>query len=338
MAQVPDENDRHIDDCYVNTICPNAKVHKARKGILIISDSNGVRAANPFTYNKVALQRYAQTINNYKDSLGDSIHIYCMPIPTAAAYYTPDSAIEWTDDQCLAINTIFDALDPAVTAVNIYSDLGKHVAEPIYSRTDHHWAPLGAFYAARRFARVAVVPFQSLKHYDTISMPGYVGTMSMYSRDSKVKQSPEDFVYYMPREAVYTTLFTNFKLDKHRRQVISEGDEHEGDFFVQSLVDPLKPANSYCVFGGGDYKLIKVRTAANNGRRLMILKDSFGNALTAYLLSSFEEIHVVDCRYFSRNLKAYVAENHITDILFANNLTHASLDRTTETYMKYLVQ
>lgn len=338
FAQDTVDNDRYISECYVNTVCPKAKVRKVRKGILVITDSIGIRAANPFTYNRTSLVRYASTVNNYKDSLDKSIRIFCMPIPTASAYYTPDIARDWTDDQCKAINTIFSALDSSISPVNIYTELGRHAAEPIYSRTDHHWAPLGAFYAARRFAKIAQVPFYGLKNYDTISMSGYYGTMPMYSRDKRVKQTRENFVYYVPREAEYTTYYTNFKIDKQSHQVISEGEEHEGNFFVHSLVNKQKPTSSYCVFGGGDYKLIKVKTAVNNGRHLMILKDSFGNALTAYLLSSFEEIHVVDCRYFSRNLKAYVAENNITDILFANNLTHACMDRTTDTYMQYLVQ
>ena len=67
----------------------------------------------------------------------------------------------------------------------------------------------------------------------------------------------------------------------------------------------------------------QVRTGMKNHRRLMILKDSFGNAIPGYLFYSFEEIHVVDYRYFGRNMKKYVEENKITDILFANNIFNA---------------
>jgi len=70
----------------------------------------------------------------------------------------------------------------------------------------------------------------------------------------------------------------------------------------------------------------------------MILKDSYCNALPGYLFGSFEEIHVVDCRYFTKNIIRYVDDNAITDILFANNLIHASMEKTHESYEKYLVQ
>ena len=80
---------------------------------------------------------------------------------------------------------------------------------------------------------------------------------------------------------------------------------------------------AYSTFMGGDTKLTQVRTDVANGRRLIILKDSYGNALPGYLMYSFEEIHVIDGRYFTHNMKDYVHEHQITDILFANNIFQA---------------
>ena len=89
---------------------------------------------------------------------------------------------------------------------------------------------------------------------------------------------------------------------------------------------------------GGDSKLVKVETPTRNGRHLLIIKDSFGNALPGYLFGSFEEIHVVDCRYFTENMVDYVRSNGITDIVFANNLGHATIKRTTDVVSHYLEQ
>ena len=74
---------------------------------------------------------------------------------------------------------------------------------------------------------------------------------------------------------------------------------------------------------GGDTRTTHVKAMGNNGRRLMIIKDSYGNALPGYLFYSFEDIYVVDFRYFQKNIIRYVKENGITDILFANNMQHA---------------
>ena len=70
----------------------------------------------------------------------------------------------------------------------------------------------------------------------------------------------------------------------------------------------------------------------------MILKDSYGNALPAFLFGSFEEIHVVDCRYFLQNMRTFVKEKGITDMLFANNLIHANMPNIVENYRNFLRQ
>ena len=89
---------------------------------------------------------------------------------------------------------------------------------------------------------------------------------------------------------------------------------------------------------GGDTKITVVRTSVHNGRRLIILKDSFGNALPGFLFFSFEEIHVIDSRYFTKNMRKYVSENKITDILFANNIFKAYSSHIYRSYLRFLEQ
>jgi hypothetical protein len=93
---------------------------------------------------------------------------------------------------------------------------------------------------------------------------------------------------------------------------------------------------AYTTFMGGDIKLTKVETSTHNGRRLLVFKDSFGNAVPGYLFYSFEEIHVADFRYFTKDVVSYVDENHITDILFANNITNTCVNYTYSRYRKFL--
>jgi hypothetical protein len=95
---------------------------------------------------------------------------------------------------------------------------------------------------------------------------------------------------------------------------------------------------AYCTFMGGDSKITQVRTSTKNGRRVIILKDSFGNAIPGYLFFSFEEIHVIDNRYFTKNMVNYVRENKITDILFANNIFSAYSPKICNKYSAFLTQ
>jgi hypothetical protein len=89
---------------------------------------------------------------------------------------------------------------------------------------------------------------------------------------------------------------------------------------------------------GGDSKITQVRTSTDNGRRMLLIKDSFGNAIPGYLFFSFEEIHVIDARYFTRNIVQYVKENGITDLVFGNNVSFASAGSTLSAYNRFLTQ
>ena len=84
--------------------------------------------------------------------------------------------------------------------------------------------------------------------------------------------------------------------------------------------------------------ITRVKTSTHNGRRVLILKDSFGNAMPGYLFYSFEEVHVIDSRYFTKNMVEYVKEHQITDILFANNIFKAYSSGTYAKYIRYLKQ
>ncbi|MDE6343820.1 MAG: hypothetical protein K2L69_03700 [Muribaculaceae bacterium] len=318
---------------YINRVNPDAPFRRARRGILVVGGGDTIRAMEPFSGPDANLVRYASTVNTYSRAFGDSVTVYCMPIPTQAAYYCPEDAEEHTQDQYRAVKRIFSELEPQVVPVDIFPVLGDHAAEPIYLRTDHHWAPLGAYYAAQEFALAALVPFVTIDKFDVHEVPGFVGTMYGFSRDARIRKAPETFVYYTPRDTRYDTYYVNYRLDRRRKNVISASEESAGPFFI-----PAKGVATYCTFMGGDNKLVRVETGADNGRRLVILKDSYGNALPSCLFNSFEEIHVIDCRYFPLNIVAYIQDHAITDVLFANNMIHATMLHTCDTYDSYLTQ
>ena len=318
---------------YINCQTPDAPFRRARRGILVVGGGDSIRAMEPFSGPDANLVRYAETVNAYSRALGDSVTVYCMPIPTQVAFYCPEDAEQYTQEQAPAIRRIFSALEPQIVPVDIFPVLGEHASEPIYLRTDHHWAPLGAYYAAQEFALAAVVPFHTLDDFEVHEIPDFVGTMYGFSGDIRVKRAPETFIYYTPKDVSVETYYTNYKLDRRRKNIISASAESSGNFFI-----PAKGVATYCTFMGGDNKLTRVETRTGNGRRLAILKDSYGNALPAYLFNSFEQIHIIDCRYFPLNIIDYLRGNGITDVLFANNMTHATMLHTCDTYDTYLTQ
>lgn len=311
----------------------SSKVVRKKGSVLVIGSGRNIRGCNPFGLNVQRLRDYAGVVNDYQRTFPD-VQVYFLGIPTAVEFYLPEESQVKAASQRKAIDILFQALDRKVVRADSYNALQQHVDEPIYSRTDHHWQPLGAYYAAEQLAKAADVPFRDLGAYKRKVVRNFVGTMAKFSGDAAFKRAPEDFVYYEPNQGTYRTIYVAYTLDKARKNVISESEPYQDGFF---RAYPNGSAAAYSTFMGGDARLVRVETDVDNGRRVLILKDSFGNALSSFLFYSFEQVHVVDCRYFTQNLIDYVMDNDITDIVFANNIAHTSAE-TVAMYRKYLTQ
>lgn len=317
-------------------------VRKAKKGIIVVEYDSTARAMEPYSFNQTALEQYAQVVNHYQETFPD-VSVYCMVVPNAVAFYCPDS-VTWSNNEHRALEFLIRQLDKNVYGINLCPVLEFHAEEPIYARTDHHWMPLGAYYAAEELAQTAKVPFLDLSEYDEHVVRDFVGTMYKFSGDRAIQAHPEDFIYYTPRNVKYKTTQVRYTYHrqrvgkKRRRKTVTTmvaKPAEETTFFRQF---PDGSAGAYSTFMGGDLNTTSVKTDTENGRRLLILKDSYGNALPPFLFGSFEEIHVVDCRYFLGNIISFVIDHGITDIVFANNLIHASSPVTSQTLNKYLTQ
>lgn len=302
------ENHVNVDD--------NAKI--ASSGIVIVGKAPKARALNAFGGEPGGGRQFAATVSEYARTF-PGVKVYAMVIPLSSEFYTPEKARNTTKPQLPFIQNIYNNLTDGAHGVNAYTPLANHVEEDIYLRTDHHWAPLGAYYAAKAFAEKAGVTFRDLSAYDRKTVKNFVGSMYGYSKDIAIKNSPEDFVYYVPNGVNPTTTYYDYKVNKDY-QVTSEGPGVKGNFFYHFKDGS---GGAYCTFMGSDQRLTHVKTGTKNGRRLIIIKDSYGNPVPGFLFYSFEDIYVVDFRYFTRNMKKFVNDNRVTDILFTLNVFNA---------------
>ena len=248
-------NDREIAE-YQNMQNADEAAKIAGAGIIICGPQGKVRALSAYHGTKGG-EKYANVCNEYKKVFPD-VNVYCMIIPTAVEYYCPDAAKSSTKPELSTIRNIYSLLDDSVKAVDIYTALGKHASEDIFLRTDHHWAPLGAYYAAERFAKVADVPYLPLSEYNREVVHNYVGTMYGYSHDISVKESPEDFVYYTPKDSAYETTYIVYTVSKSYK-VTAEAAPTTGAFFGHFRDGS---SGAYCTFMGGDGKITQVETSS----------------------------------------------------------------------------
>lgn len=244
---------------------------------------------------------YAATLNRFREELDDSIRLYNMVVPTAGEYYLPDKYDAYSASHQESIDAINSKLSEGITPVPASTALWAHTQEPIYTRTDHHWQPLGAYYAAQSMAETAGVPFSDISTMKQVDIEGYVGTMYSFTDENPhLLEDPETFTYYKPTNS-YTTYYYNTEY----------GFDYEFPFFIEMPV-----GSSYSTFMGGDKKIVRIKTDVGNGRKLLIFKDSYGNAEIPFYFGSFEDIYVCDMRYFDLNPIQFINEMGVTDVLF----------------------
>lgn len=277
---------------------------KLSNGIMIVGSGKNVRAlecyGGSFSYGK----KYAEYVNKYKQDLGQYVNVYSMNIPTAFAYYCPDKFKNEYGSTIDNISNIRSYLS-GVADVDVYSVLNSHKDEYIYSRTDHHWQPLGAYYAAQEFAKVSQVPFAELSTYEKVVETDFVGTLYAYSNyDPELAANPDTFTYYKPSN--------NSKLEVSYYDTSFKNPQRSQLFFKA-----YQKINLYSSFLGSDKQIAEIKTDCDNGRVLVIFKDSFGNALVPFLTGSFSRIYVVDLRYFTPNSIEFCQNVGATDVLFA---------------------
>lgn len=265
--------------------------------------------------------RWVAAINKFASKL-PSVNVYSMVVPIASEFYTPQKYWDsgFTTKQKNKCDYITENLS-GVKSVDGYSALQAHTSEDIYSRTDHHWTPLGAYYAAQAFAKSAGVDFPSISSYTPVSKDGYVGSMYTYSKDVNLYNDSETFTMYLSPNAdrISTTYYNTYF-----------GGAYSGDLFVAR-----NAGSYYCSFLGSDDRITKIETDVKNGRTLVVFKMSYGNALIPFLTSGFENIYVCDMRYFDLNGVQFCKDVGATDLLFTDCVMMVA--GTAGKYLEYIL-
>ena len=251
---------------------------------------------------------FVQYVNDFARDLGDGIQTYVMTTPTHSEFYTPSNFADYNASQSYVIEYVGERLDDNIININCCPALEQHLAEPIYLRTDWHWQPLGAYYAAGEFAKAAGVSFADISTYERMDIDGFVGSQyTVTTQDARLLNDPETLTYYKPSNRHSCDYYdTSYNL------------EFEGwPIFIPGSA-------SYSGIFGGDSKIVRIETDVNNGRKLAILKDSYGNAEVPFLVGSFEEIYVIDVRWFDLNAIDFIKEHGVTDVLFSMSTVSAT--------------
>ncbi len=270
----------------------------------------GTRAMEMYGISEGALKSYADIISTLAERCPD-VRVYSLIAPTQVEFYGPENYRTGNRSQKKGIQMAYDFMSDKVIKVDAWSSLAQHTDEYLYFRTDHHWTARGAYYAYLAFAAQAGIDNpRPLDKYESGSVDGFVGTMYGFSGKAQVLQdNPDTIEYFMP-------------LNNAKGEILGvNGDGTlSGNNYSLTIVNP-NAGNYAGTFIQGDQALEKIVTDNKNGRKILLIKESYGNCFAPFLTESFEEIYVLDPRKDGVNqmsLPSFIKEMGITDVIALN--------------------
>lgn len=258
-------------------------------------------------------KHYAQVVSSIAESLGSDINVYAMVAPNHAEFGLPQRIIEdlGCTSQADNIQCIYDNMSDSIIKINAYNAIADHIGEYVYFGTDHHWTSLGAYYGYTAFCEKAKIKAVDINALTKNSIEDFRGTLYTQTLSSVLYNNPDRVDYYeLPME---TYAYMREKPDSEMMLT----DIYYAGAAPGSL--------TYGVFCWGDVVEFIIHSDVGTGKKIALIKDSYGNALAPYLAANYDEVHVIDFRHWDKgNLKGYLEENGIKDVLFVNNTMSAN--------------
>ena len=239
------------------------------------------------TYSKEDIERAARVFNSYAALLpaDGTLHVLLVPRSQTANKLALhlDTESGWSSELESALEPLVSSNVVIHSAVDI---LGSHIVqgEYIFFRTDHHWTALGAYYAANAMIQSAGYQTVPLTAYSSKNIEGFLGSIYLHGRSAKLKDLADTLTYYEPLAPAESFLVSN--------------TYRKGELPVIDTVQ-----EDYKVFLGGTHGPYRVLDGGyHTGRNMLMVCDSFGNAIAPFLMPYYDSVYMVDFRdeYYSK--------------------------------------
>ena len=203
--------------------------------------------------------------------------------------------------------------------VDVRDTLMDYNDEYIYYKTDHHWTSAGACLAydawSERTGGEAETEDGLVKNVVSDKFRG-----SLYSKILDADSAYDEiWTYGLQKDEAFGSKDCTVTIDE-KQQLDSIYDDEK-----------LQEKDKYAYFLGGNYGQVHIQNqkAASKakGKNILIIKDSFANSFVPFVTQDYENIYMVDLRYYNGDMKAYLQEHEITDVLVLYNVSNFISDR-----------
>lgn len=241
-----------------------------------------------FSKNAAALNTFAKNAN---------IPFYVVPVPSGSQEQPdklPFSAPN--HDQHEELNAIKLSVGKNAKVIDLFDTLSDKSGKDYYFKTDHHWNAYGAYEGYQALMKAMGYTSAPISDFDfQEASRAFYGTL--YSKAVLANQAPD--ILYLP---VY-------KKPMALTQVT--GKQSRNSIY---WTEYLQQKDKYSTFLGGNHSVDVVKNAdVKNGKKLLIIKDSYANSMAPFLAANFSEIHIIDPRYYNQDIYDYIQQNGITE-------------------------
>ena len=287
------------------------KAKNAIENVIGKNEINGVVEINGYlvqTFRDInynLTDRNIAALNKLKEKNPDT-NFYFMPIATAQEIFRNDIPRYLdVDSEAEYISYCFGKLNN-IEAV----DVTDKIAENNYAfyRTDHHWTTESAYSAYRALGGILnFIPLEKTEFTSETVTEYFKGTL--YSKTLNENIESDSITAYHT-----STEFT-----------LSVKDEIYNSLYFD---DFLTKKDKYSYFLGGNHGICKIENKSlENGKKMLIIKDSYANCIVPFLAEHYSEITLVDPRYCSHTQIKTVNAYEYDDVLVLFNVSGFSSEQ-----------
>lgn len=266
-------------------------------GVYFAKDGYLIERHDSFSEKSIAARiQYLESVKSVTDAKGIPLRV--MLVPTAGEILK--SKLPYFATMADQMEVADKVRSAGFEMVDVEDILREHAEEYIFYKTDHHWTSLGAYYGYVAYMEAVGRKAHDISEYTK-------ETLSSDFRGTTYNKVNFPFAPYDTIEAYYIS-------DNHR-VYYNESEEFDETMYTRSY---LKSADKYAVFLNSNQASTRICGSGNG--RILIIKDSYANSFAQFMPEDYEEVHMIDPRFFTGDIAEYIAKNQITEVLVLYNI------------------
>lgn len=262
----------------------------------VYKGQDGYLFAKPEVYDEKTLADNIEAMSSLSEKLNSSLAVMLAPPSSMVLEEKLPSFVDAELEKAY-YELILKGISES-QVVPVLEKLMEKSQEEVYFRTDHHWTQYGAYVAYEELMHTLSLDAVDNSAYTVHKTSGFQGTL--YSRFRGTFVEGEDFVLYE-----------------------SEGQKYQVEYVAEDRLEDrilfrenLETRDMYKVYLDGNPPLIKIlNPEAEYQEKVLVLKDSYANAMAPYLAESFGEVHFMDLRYFNLSLEEYLEKEEFSRVI-----------------------